>query len=192
MSDKLFGFSLPPFWLNRPVRIMPLPDGKGATVPVNVEAPASDVSTAEYLGNLYQDTVEIKWEDESDWWRFPFDPVVSVTGRNIIVRRNVLKVHPDRNRRGSVKEIWSQNDYEVTVAGVFIGDGEIPEADLRNFRRYCETRRTVEVKSRLLTVFNIERLAIEEFTLPFTKGVENQMFTLRAFSDDLSDLLIEN
>jgi hypothetical protein len=42
------------------------------------------------------------------------------------------------------------------------------------------------------TIFNIERLVIEDFSLPFTKGVENQMYTIKAYSDDLFDLLISS
>jgi hypothetical protein len=183
------GFNLPPFWLNRPVKVLPVPE-TGTTVPVGISGTESDVRVANsYLGNLYQDTVEIKWEDESTWWRLPFDPVVSVSGKNVIVRRTVLKVHPDRNRRGSVKELWSQDDYEINIAGVFMGAGEFPENDLRTLRRYCESRQTVEVKSRLLTIFNVERLAIENFSLPFTKGIENQMYSIKAYSDEMFDLL---
>jgi hypothetical protein len=183
------GFNLPPFWRNRAVQVLPLPES-GTTVPVGISGVSSDARSADnYLGNLYQDAIELKWEEESSWWRLPFDPVVSVSGKNVIVRRTVLKVHPDRNRRGSVKELWSQDDYEVNIAGVFLGDGDFPESDLRTLRRYCERRQTVEVKSRLLTIFNIERLAIENFALPFTKGVENQMYSIKAYSDEMFDLV---
>jgi hypothetical protein len=116
---------------------------------------------------------------------------MSVTGRNIIVRRNVLKA--DNNRRGSVKETWSQDDYEINIAGVFIGEnGKRPESDLRKLRTYFEQRKPVLVSSDLFSIFNIEKLAIEDYALPFTKGVENQMFTIKGYSDDMFDLLIKD
>lgn len=176
--DFATGFNLPPFWRNSPVRIL--------------EPAKAGEASQKYQGNLYQVPVELKWEDESEWQRLPFDPVVSVTGKNVIVRRTPLKAHPDRPRRGSVKELWTQDDYEINIAGVFIGeDGEYPESDLRKLRRYCEGRKTVEIRSPLLTIFNIERLAVESYALPFTKGIENQMYTIKGYSDDLFDMLSE-
>ena len=176
------GFNLPPYWLNRPVKVLD-------------PETASGTELSEYLGNLYQCPVRIKWADESDsnWWTLPFDPVVSVAGKNIIVRRNVLKQNNDDNtRRGSIKEVWSQDDYEVNIAGVLMGEnGELPENDLRKLRRYCEARKVIEVESDLFCLFNINRLAIESFELPFTKGVENQMYTIKAYSDDVFDLLVK-
>ena len=173
------GFNLPPFWLNRPVHVLD-------------PQTADSTELSEYLGNLYQCPLEIKWENESEWWRLPFDPVISISGKNIIVRRNVLKQPLGTGtRRGTVKEAWSQDDYEVNIAGVFMGkDNELPENDLRKFRQYCEERKLIEVKNDLFTLFNIGFLAIESFDLPFTKGVENQMYTIRAFSDDNFELLV--
>ena len=87
---------------------------------------------------------------------------------------------------------WAQDDYEINIAGVFMGEnGELPENDLRKFRRYCEARKLIEVQSDLFTLFNISQLAIESFELPFTKGVENQMYTIKAYSDDNFDLLVK-
>jgi hypothetical protein len=98
----------------------------------------------------------------------------------------------DSSRRGTIKEAWSQDDYEVNIAGVFIGEnGEMPENDLRKFRRYCEERKLIDVESDLFCLFNINHLAVESFELPFTKGVENQMYTIKAYSDDTFDLLVK-
>jgi hypothetical protein len=35
-------------------------------------------------------------------------------------------------------------------------------------------------------------MAIEDYALPFTKGVENQMYTIKAYSDDMFDLLVKD
>ncbi|MDR1370940.1 MAG: DUF6046 domain-containing protein [Dysgonamonadaceae bacterium] len=173
------GFNLPPYWLNHPIAIPGKENGEFD-------------NPSEYLGNLYQDSVRIKWDDESEWWTLPLDPVVSITGKNIIVRRNVLKVdNTIENRRGSIKEIWSQDDYEINIAGVLIGDSDLPENDLRQLRKYCESRKVILVESKLFSIFKITQLAVEDYSLPFTKGIENQMYTIKAYSDDMFDLLVK-
>lgn len=173
------GFNLPPYWLNRPVKVLN-------------PATASSKELGDYLGNLYQCPVRIKWENESIFWTLPFDPVVSISGKNIIVRRNVLKQNQHNNtRRGSIKEAWSQDDYEINIAGVLIGkNGEFPVEYLLKLRNYCEARKVIDVESDLFCLFNIGKLAIESFDLPFTKGIENQMYSLKAYSDDNFNLLV--
>jgi hypothetical protein len=178
--DFATGFNLPPFWADHPVTIL------GA----DAEAKAED--SGEYLGNLYQDTLRMRPESGSEWYTFPFDPVISVTCRNNIIRRDVLKVDVAVIRRGSVKEVWSQDDYEVNIAGLFIGNaGEgTPEAHLRQLREFCEAREVVEVESTLFSIFGITRLAIADYSLPFTKGLENQQFVIKAYSDEFFELLV--
>lgn len=131
--------------------------------------------------------VSLKWENEGEWWQLPLDPVVSVRGRNEIVKRSVLKVNTgDKERRGTVKELWSQGDYEVSIAGTFQSgkEGKLPEEAIRKLRNYCEGRESIEVSSPLLTLFGIRRLAIEGFEFPHTAGMENQMYALTCSSDD--------
>jgi hypothetical protein len=190
---------LPPYWLNRPVTVLGHDDTDGAdsglSVTKKIEGEYKDnenIIKGKYLGNLYQAPLSIKLENEPQWWKLPFDPVISVSGKNIIIRRNVLKTDKNSNRRGSIKETWSQDDYEINIAGVFIGeDGKRPEDDLRKLRTYFEAREPVLVACELFTVFDIKKLAIESCELPFTKGVENQMFTIKGYSDDMYELFIK-
>ena len=101
------GFVLPPYWLNHPVTVIdkhrPLP------------------SQAEAVGNLYQCPLRLKLksEPEAAFWTLPFDPVMSVSGGNDIVRTKVLKQDNSNNeRRGTIKEVWSQDDYLIQIAGI--------------------------------------------------------------------------
>ena len=108
---------------------------------------------------------------------------------------NVLKVkHNNVERRGTVKELWTQGDYEISISGVLISNknNELPEDDLKKLRAYCEHRGAIEVYSPLFTIFNITKICIESYDFPFTKGMENQMFSIKAVSDDFetSNLLI--
>jgi len=177
--DIATGFVAPPFWLNRPTGVLKI-DGDSVT------------DAAEYLGNLYQDSLRMRLESGSEWYTFPLDPVISVTCKNNIIRRNVLKVDVNAIRRGSIKEIWSQDDYEVNIAGLFTSEGGegLPEADLRQLREFCEAREVLEVESVLFSIFGITRLAITDYSLPFTKGIENQQYTIKAYSDELFEVIV--
>lgn len=166
------GTALPPYWKQVKQSLAAVPD---------------DLKKERLLGLECYCPVSLRWEGESEWWQLPIDPVVAVRGRNTIVKRNVLKVQTsDKARRGTVKELWSQGDYEVSIAGVLQSGDEcrMPEDDIRKLRNYCEGRESVEVLSPLLTLFDISRLAIESFDFPHTAGLENQRYTLTCQSDD--------
>jgi hypothetical protein len=181
--DRALGFTLTPYWRFNLEQVLPV---------------RSDMVASEALGYLYQDMLGIKWEDEQKFWYFPLDPLISISGKNSIAKRSVLKSDSaTRNRRGSIKELWTQDDYEITIAGVFIGDldkmegGEYSEKEVMKLRNYCEGRKPLMVDSKLMGLFNIERICVESFEFPFTKGIENQNFTIKASSDDMFDLLIK-
>lgn len=118
-------------------------------------------------------------EIDDDGYRLPTDPLISVSGSNQIVRRYVAK----SERRGSIKELWCQDDFQVTISGVIIG-----EEDFENIKRiltYCQAVESVKISCPLLNeAFDIQRLAIESFNFPHTKGTDNYQFTIRAYSDD--------
>lgn len=169
-------FELPAYWLNHPEVVQ------------NIDGNAMP-SSSDAMGVPHACPLKMKWENEFEWWQLPIEPVVTITGKNMIVKRNVLKTaSADVERRGSVKELWSQDDYEINISGVFIAtDGRLPSTDLMRLRHYCEGRQSILVDSPLLTLFNIRRIAIEDFQFPFTKGIENQMFSLKATSDDFDE-----
>lgn len=184
--------SLPPYWLNHPEVVRALGKGEFTTGSVTVGDKKSTIGEA--LSVPHSCPLDMKWESEGDWWRLPIEPVVSISCRNDIVKRSVLKAsETDADGRGTVKELWSQDDYEISISGVFIAtDGKLPAADLRRLRAYCEGRNSVEVQSDLFTLFNIRKIAIDEFQFPFTQGTENQIFNIKASSDNFEakELLI--
>ena len=176
------GFVLPPYWLNHPVTVI----DKHWPMPTQAEA----------MGNLYQCPlrVKLKTEPDSAFWTLPFDPVMSISGGNKIVRASDLKQDDSNNqRRGSIKEVWSQDDYTIQIAGLFMGetDDDIPMADLERLRSLCEAREVVEVECDLFEVFNIRYIAIEKFDFAHTAGRQNQQFSITAYSDDDFSLLVK-
>ncbi len=166
------GTAIPPYWRKVEQRLAGVPN---------------DLKKEALLGAACYCPLAMSWESEDEWWYLPFDPVVTVRGQNTIIKRSVLKVKTgDKERRGTVKELWSQGDYEVSIAGTLQSgeEGKLPKDDIRKLRAYCEGRESVEVFSPLLTLFGIKRLAIESFEFPHTAGMENQMYSLTCHSDD--------
>jgi hypothetical protein len=144
--------------------------------------------------NRYQVPVRIRWEDEpdKDLFTLPYDPVISIEGENNIVKRSVLKKGERERRRGTIKELWSQGDYKITISGWLIGeDGIMPEADLFRLRNYCEERKRIYIESDILDTFDIRYIIIESWSLPHTAGQNNQTYSISAISDDDYDLLIK-
>ncbi|MDB4497829.1 DUF6046 domain-containing protein [Gammaproteobacteria bacterium] len=126
-------------------------------------------------------------ESESESFLLPFDPIMSISSKNIIVRRRVSK----SRMRGSIKERWSQDDYSISISGVLISNNEYTKDEyLKRLRRYCESSGSIEVTCSLLNdVFNIYRIVIESYSFPHTKGMKNQSFSIQAYSDDGYSLL---
>ena len=128
--------------------------------------------------------------DDNSLWTLPVDPIVSLSGKNIIVRRNVSK----SKKRGSVKERWSQDDWSIIIEGVIIGETYADMCDyVKTLRELCENgKKGLDISSDFLNNYmDIWRIAIEDFDFPHTPGMENQRFTIKAYSDDIYDLLVE-
>lgn len=123
-----------------------------------------------------------------DSFAFPIDPFISVSFKNIITRRSVAK----GDKRGTVKERWTEDDAEINISGVLISENGKYPADVLKLKKYFETRQAIDVQCRLLNDLDITSIVIASFDLPFTKGAENQAFTIKAYSDDVFNLLIEN
>jgi len=119
----------------------------------------------------------------------PVDPIISINGRNSITKRYPLK----NKKRGSIKELWSMDDYNVTISGILCKSELIPLSFyLNRLKKFCEAKESVHITCDILNnVFGITRIAIESYDFPFTKGEDYQAFTLNALSDDMYQLIEE-
>lgn len=126
--------------------------------------------------------------NSQDRFLLPFEPLVSVSGKNVIARRKVAK----SRESGTIKERWSRDDYEVTIQGVLTSADrrKYPSGYMRNLLDLFREQRSVEVEQAVLAVFGIRFLAIESVNFPHTKGLENQNYEIRAYSDTPIELLI--
>lgn len=182
------GFSLPPV----------IPIQQQVSVKAKEESTLEDHAAESYnkglramTSNFYQVPMRFRLstEPEAGGFLLPVDPLVAVNHKNIVTRRYVAK----SERRGSIKERWSMDDYEISISGVLMEDKDNTISSyVQELRRYCEAKESIYVVCDMLnTQYDITRITIESCDFPFTKGVENQMFTIKAYSDDLYDLLIE-
>lgn len=131
--------------------------------------------------------LELK-KDGGEWWKLPFEPLITVTGKNIIVKKQVNKGAV----RGSIKERWCQDDYAITIEGVLINvarDG-YPDSDVIKLRQMCEAAH-LEVRCPLFEIFSINEIVVESFDFPATTGPYNQNYKISALSDDIYKLLLK-
>lgn len=160
----------------------------------DISNPAAESRYNEGLSNLGDNFFQcpLSFDIDGVEWRLPVDPLISVNGKNVIKRRYVSKAGKD-GRRGSVKECWSQDDYDITIAGVLIAEDNASLIEmLNNLQKVCQKAEAVSVYCEFLNnanTFGIQKIAIESYDFPFTKGMENQSFTIKAYSDDSYELL---
>lgn len=137
------------------------------------------------LQNQFPLTFKVKGLDD---FTFPIDPIITLGMKNVIVRRTVSK----GTKRGSVKERWTEDDVDITISGVFISDDDTYPVEVDKVRAFFQQHRAIDVVCTLLNDRDITQIAVESFNLPHTKGKNNQAFEIKAFSDDVFQLLIED
>ena len=112
---------------------------------------------------------------------------MSISGKNEIIRRTPAK----GKGTGTVKERWSQGDYEISIQGIFIAaENEYPKESVQQLRNLFDTASHLDVEHDILLLFGITRLAIESVSFPHTKGLQNQNYEIKAYSDNPVSLFI--
>lgn len=184
---RVFGGKIPPYWLFRDTGLAQVPSEDYDTIRAMDDTELEDLVRTNALGIPMTMPLSLKLEEPgAREWLLPLEPMISLTGKHIIKRRQVNK----GQIRGSIKERWAQDDYEITIEGVLIGtDGQYPEADVARLKNFCEAA-AVNALSPLLEIFGISRLVIESWEMPFTAGQANQNYTIKAYSDDVYKLLL--
>lgn len=187
MALRVIGGKVPPYWLFRNTGVADVDDAEYDTIRSMTDEELEETVRTNALGVPMLSPMCLKLEEAgAEEWLLPMEPMVSLTGRNIITRRHVNKGRV----RGSIKERWAQDDYSITVEGILMGmDGKYPEEDVARLRGFCEAAH-VEVLNPLLEIFGISHMVIESWDIPFTSGAANQNYTLKAQSDDIYKLLL--
>ena len=189
---------VPPYWLFREnnfhgINTGYLPSGK--SFPDSDEFNVEDLSDAELEEVVRTNAIGVPMvmplrfqleESGAKEWLFPVEPMISLNGQNILVRRHVNK----GTIKGSIKERWTQDDYTVRIEGILMSrEGKYPDKDVATLKNFCEAGH-VKALCPLLEIFGISQLAIESWDIPFTTGLTNQNYTITAYSDDIYKLLL--
>ena len=166
------------------------------TVPTANGVVDSEVSSYGSNVNLSQDYLSLTTSDGE--YVFPIDPIMAISGKNVITRRYVAKMKMQQGndtvlRGGSVKESWSQDDYDITISGVLIGDdAEDLREQVQGLRAVLEAGETLKVTNELLNMgYGITELVVESYSFPHTKGLQNQAYTIKCYSDSSINILEE-
>lgn len=113
--------------------------------------------------------------------------VVSVTGKKNIVETSMV------GRKGTVKELISLDDYEITIAGV-VTDTDFPESGLSTLNELYNINEAVTLKCALTDIFLEEEdnVVIKSVNFSETRGMESaQLFTISLLTDRSFELIIE-
>ncbi|NIJ45063.1 hypothetical protein FHR24_001502 [Wenyingzhuangia heitensis] len=139
--------------------------------------------------------LEMSIDDGITWFMLPYEPLISVNGKNNITRRKVAKA---KNLEGTVKEHWSRGDYDITITGVLLGDKEVgdvaecfPKEDFESLKQCMTAAKSIQVKCEILQLSGINNIVIEDFSWPFTKGENVQAYEIKAYSDSSFKLLLD-
>lgn len=121
-------------------------------------------------------------EGEDKYWLLPWEPLISVSGSNVIAKRTVAKA---KELIGTIKERLITSDWEIEIEGDFMNYDSLyyPEADVTRLKEYCIAKEPLDVLSPIFEALGISRIVIEDFEFPFTVGEENQKWKIKAVSD---------
>lgn len=133
---------------------------------------------------------------EAQWYTLPWEPMISIEGRNKVARRYVAK--QGANNIGSVKERFSTDDFDITITGTLFGLQEsgkpvetYPKDDMQRLREYLISAESLQILSEPLQILGINRIVVDSMSFPFTKGENVQAYEIKAWSDFDFQLLIE-
>jgi len=119
-------------------------------------------------------------------WELPY-PVVSITGGKTIVETALTE------RRGTVKELINNQDYEITIRGFIVGAGnEFPEQEVTTLRTIYEQSTTLSIECPLTDIFLLrpdrsgsDQVVIKQLRLPEVTGIKNvRPYELLLISDE--------
>lgn len=186
MAARVLGTKIPPYWLMNRISVTEVSGNDFGELDAWSDEELADAIRTNANGVPMCMSVEIR-PNGGDWWLLPLEPLVSITGKNVIVKRTVAK----GKNRGSIKERWCQDDYEIKIEGALIDltREAYPKEDVKRLRDCCEAA-TWEVRGPLFEIYNITRVVVERYEMPFTAGVQNQGYTITAYSDDTYKLLL--
>lgn len=129
-------------------------------------------------------------------WLFPYEPMITISSGNTIVKRNVAK---QGNLIGTIKERWNRKDFDITVTGVLMGslttgkfEDCFPREQMQKLFEFLKYNKEFYIYCAPLEILGITKVVVEDYSFPFTKGENVQAYDLKLLSDDDYILLYED
>jgi hypothetical protein len=132
---------------------------------------------------------------------FPTDLILPATTTVDINRTKVIAKTQINGNTGTVKEMWGFSDWEVTVRGIIITEGEnegnnaniFPEKEITSIMEYENIADSIEVSGGMFGILKIKRLCIEKVTLSQVTGMPNIIpFQFNCTSDEAEEIIFKN
>lgn len=177
-------------------RALPFPLGEadvGAGIVGLVKAVEGSFNRQSVLGTPIFMPARIKGvnQDDSEWYQLPND-VITISGQKNVVLTQVA----GQGRNGTVKELISQDDYQIRIQGIAVSSDadEYPEDDVRKLRQLYELNTELEIECELTKLFGIRNIVITGARWPGIQGTqEAQAYEFNCISDeDFEFELIDN
>lgn len=139
-------------------------------------------------------------DDGNTYFLLPYEPLISIEGKNEIIRRKVAKSTNSNGITvsGTVKERWNQDDFTITITGALYGSvmtGDVsqcyPVDDFIKLMDLLTAPKSIKVKCPPLELMGINQIVIEDYSFPFTKGENVQAYEIKAYSDKDYKLLLD-
>ncbi|GAB5524885.1 MAG: hypothetical protein Roseis2KO_27570 [Roseivirga sp.] len=158
--------------------------GLARTLDANEDAQDTDFNLISALGTPLVMPVMI------EGYQLPNEPVVTITGSKKIIRTALTGVNREEEvqRRGTVKELISVNDYQIKITGRIVDEddpGRYPERIVTKIRNLFELRRALTINCKITDMLGITHIAVEKLSFPGDSGMENsQRYEISGFSDE--------
>lgn len=119
-------------------------------------------------------------------FQLPNEPIITIKGNKTIIET------PMDGDEGTFKEQFSMSDWQIHIKGLCILDedsDEYPEEQVRSIRNLIQKKTGLDVVCRLLSIFNIDHIAIYDYDFPAIEGSPGiQPYELQCKSDKYFDL----
>jgi hypothetical protein len=121
-----------------------------------------------------------------DGFQLPNEPIVTLRSTKTIIET------PIDGTDGTFKECYANGDYQITIKGICALDeesDEYPDEQIRAIRKFWDKRTGVDVVCRLLSIYNINHIAIKSIDWPAIEGAPGmQPYQIECLSDKYFDL----
>lgn len=184
-----------------PVLPFPIKSNEVNVLPVNWNNPVFD--SWKQQGFISEEKqffpLSFSFNETGNRFLFPFEPLVSISGGKNITKRNVSRSEVLRKnskgqilqqQTGAVKERSIHKDFEIDITGLLVGENMIgdpkncfPKKQMVDLFEFLIHAGSIHVYHHQLSILGINKIVIEDYSFPFTKGENVQAFNIKCLSD---------